>query len=93
VSKPSESPLCRFPLLIVLPSCQRTGDIFLLTLFRAAGKKDYEQVAIFAEVNSVAGAKINPELISASSHALGVRKIALLNARQCCRDFGYRFSV
>jgi hypothetical protein len=72
VSEPWESPLCCFPLLVVLPPGRRRGDVFLLTLFRAAAKKDYEQIAIFAEVNPVAGAKINPELVSASSNALGV---------------------
>jgi hypothetical protein len=55
-----------------LPPGRRRGDVFLLTLFRAAAKEDYEQIAIFAEVNPVAGAKINPELVSASSNALGV---------------------
>src|SRR5579859_7349775 len=80
-------------MLVVLPSCQCSSDVFLLTFFRSAANKDHKPVAIFAEVNPVARTKINPVLINTSSNALGVRKIALLNACQSSRHLGRRFSV
>jgi len=52
----------------------------LLTFFRPAANKDYKPVAIFAEVNPAAGTKIDPVLVNTGLNALGVGKIALLDA-------------
>jgi hypothetical protein len=61
-----------FSLLVVLPSSQCSGDIFLLAFFRPAANKDYQCVSIFAEVNPVARTKINPVLINTGPNAFGV---------------------
>jgi len=77
---PLWSPLCPFSLLVILPPGQCGLNVFPLTLFRSAANKDYKPLAIFAEVNPVAWTKINPVLIHAGPNALGVGKIALLDA-------------
>ena len=46
----------------------------------AGADEDDQLVPIFAEVNSVAWTKINAVLVNTGSHALGVGKIALLDA-------------
>jgi hypothetical protein len=78
---------------VVLPAVLREADIVLLAFFRAAAKQDDNGVAVFAEVQAVAGTEINAIFVNAGSDALGVGKIALLDSRQRDRYFGRRFSV
>jgi hypothetical protein len=52
----------------------------MLTFFHSTANKDYQPLAIFAELNPVAWTKINPILIHTGPNTLGVGKIALLEA-------------
>ena len=63
-------------------------DVLLLTFFRSAPNQDDQPVAIFAEVNAVAGTKINPVLVDTGANALGVGKITLLDACQSSGHLG-----
>jgi len=80
-------------LFVVLPPRQCRLDIFLLAFFRAASDQDHQPIAIFAEVNSIARAKINPVFVNTVPNALSVGKIALLQASQSRRHLGCRLSV
>ena len=71
----------------------RLVDVSLLAFLRSAANKNYEPVAILAEVNPVTRTKIDPVLKQAGPGALSARKIALLNARQSNRNFGRRLGV
>jgi hypothetical protein len=78
------------PLFVVCSLAIGPGsmDILLLTFFPSAANKDYNPVAIFAEVNPVARTKDNPVLMNTGPDTLGVGQIALLDARQSRRHLG-----
>jgi hypothetical protein len=76
------SPSCLFSLLVVLPPGQCNDDVLLPTFLGSTGNQDYQPLAILAEINPVAGTKIDAVLVNARPYTLGVRKIALLDAGQ-----------
>jgi hypothetical protein len=45
-------------MFIVLPSCDCAVDVFLLVPLGAAAKQNYQDLAILAEVNSIARTEI-----------------------------------
>jgi len=70
LSKPLESYLCPFSPFVILPTRQCRLDVSLLAFLRSAANKNYEPVAILAEVNSVTRTKIDPVLKQAGPGAL-----------------------
>jgi hypothetical protein len=64
------------PVPVVFPIRPCLADVFLLALLRAAGEQNNKPVAVPPEVNSVAGAKINPVFKNAVTGRLDVGKVA-----------------
>jgi hypothetical protein len=68
-------------------------DILLLTLFRSTANKDDKAISILAKVDPIPRPEINSVFVNAGANALGVRQIALLDARQSRSYLGRRLPV
>jgi hypothetical protein len=72
------SPFCPFSLLVVLPSRQSRVDVLLLAFFRSTTDEDYQPLAVFTEVDTVAWAEIDSVFVNTGTNAFDVGEIALL---------------
>jgi hypothetical protein len=60
---------------VINPAFQRCRNIPVLALLRAAADQDRKPLSVLAEVDAVAGAKINLVFENAATDTLDVRKI------------------
>jgi hypothetical protein len=78
---------------VVFPALERHADIISAGVSSCRRPPRSQACRRLAEVNAVARTKIDAVLVNTRADALGVRKIALLNAHQSSRHLGRRFSV
>ena len=76
------------PLFVVRPALVRPRDIVGLALLGSPANQDDHCLAVLAEVDAVAGPKVDPVLEDAASDAFHVRDIPQLNPRQRRRHPG-----
>jgi hypothetical protein len=60
----------------------RFRDILRLALLRSAADLNHKPIAVFAEVNAIAGSEIDLVFKDPAAHAFDVGEIALLHSRQ-----------
>ena len=65
-------------MLVVLPSRQSRVDVLLLAFFRSTTDEDYQPLAVFTEVDTVAWAEIDSVFVNTGTNAFDVGEIALL---------------
>jgi hypothetical protein len=67
--------LLLLPALVVLPSGDRIGDVSLLPLLGSAAEQDHQNLAILAEIDAIARAKVEFVFVNTCADALNARKI------------------
>ncbi len=74
-----------FASFVIRPAIFRGGNVFRLAAFRSSTNEDYEPISVPAEINTIAGTKIDFVFENAAADTFHVRQIPLLNARQSRR--------
>src|SRR5258708_4720068 len=80
--------LLTLSVFIIPPTGYRVPDVPLLTLLASAAQQNHNAFAIFAEVNSVSRAKINPVLEYAEAYAFDIGEVTLAHSGDRNRYFG-----
>src|SRR5258707_13413870 len=75
-------------MFVVVPPGDCVFDVFLLALLNPATEQDHKNLAILAEVNSIARSKIQLVFVNAAANSLCVRKITQSNPRNGRSHFG-----
>jgi hypothetical protein len=86
-------PSARLARLVATPVAQRGLYIVLLSPLGAAAEQNDEHLAVPAEVNSIAGTAIDPQLRNALAKRLRIRGIAFAKAINRNRDQRRRMFV
>jgi hypothetical protein len=65
-------------------------NILLLALFRATAEQNHQALAVFSQINSVSGPKIDPTFEHTRTNALDVREVAESQSGDGDSHFGGR---
>src|SRR5262245_16763671 len=67
---------------VISPSGQPRGDIVALALLRTSAQQNDQRVTIASEIHAVARTEVDPTFLHATSNALAIGQVALLEPPQ-----------
>jgi len=78
---------------VLVPKFECHSDIVLLTLFGPTAKKNNDSFPLFSKINSIAGAKIDLQLVYAGANAFDVGEVSKGRSIQSGRHLFGGFSI